>query len=367
MKVLIIRAFPSLINLKSNSYNQQEIGLATAFLGLGHEAGIVYYGDDKHLNEIYKTKHGDINIYYRKAKVLLNRIALFEKFDDLKENYDFLILNEYDQYETYKTLKKYSSKCIIYHGPYYAEFNKRYNLYNKAYDLLFLKRIRKMQPCIYTKSKLAKEYLNQKGLPVEDYLGVGLDIDQMRTDDREFNPIKEKINTDNINLLYVGKLEKRRNILLLLEMINKLIVLNENYRLVLVGNGEKEYVEEIFAYIEQNHLGDYIIYQEKIQQKHLPYLYKNCNCFLLPTSYEIWGMVLMEAMHFGCPVITTYNGGSSTLIEDGLNGLILELDVQKWVEAIENHKFHAKEIEIYNKKILAEKCNWEIIAKKMLR
>ena len=85
MKILIVRAYPSFVDLSENTYNQQEIGLAKAFLKIGHEAGIVYYGGKEHLNQIYKTAYGTIDIYYRKARVLLRRISLFEDFSDLKK------------------------------------------------------------------------------------------------------------------------------------------------------------------------------------------------------------------------------------------------------------------------------------------
>ena len=47
------------------------------------------------------------------------------------------------------------------------------------------------------------------------------------------------------------------------------------------------------------------------------------NFFLLPTRYEIFGMVLLEAMYFGLPALSSRNGGSSVLIRDGVDGCIL--------------------------------------------
>ena len=114
MRVLIVRAFPSIVDLRKNCYNHQEIGLATAFLSLGHEAGIVYYGGNNSRDMKYATSNGEIKIYYRKAKVLLERIAFFEDFSDLKEQYDLIISNECDQIETVKTLNRYAEKTVIH-------------------------------------------------------------------------------------------------------------------------------------------------------------------------------------------------------------------------------------------------------------
>lgn len=369
MNILIVRPYPSIIDLKSNSYNQQEIGLATAFLLKGNNVGIVYFGGDKHWDETYEVAEaGTIQLYYRKAKVFLGKIALYESFDDLKETYDLLILNEYDQCETIKTLQKYKDKCIIYHGPYYDTFNKRYNMYNKLFDLLFLKIVKKTKPLIFTKSRLAKEFLTNKGLMVNDYLGVGLDVTQLKNSVEMENPLKNKIKRDNINLLYIGRLEERRNIIFMLECLRHLIDKKDTYRLIMIGDGTNEYKEMIGNYIEENDLSNYVVMKNKLEQKYLPFLYENCNVFLLPTSYEIWGMVLMEAMLYNCPVITTFNGGSSSLIKNGVNGKIIDrLDVDEWVEAISSTNYDNKMLEEYNETMIRRKCNWEYIASKMIQ
>lgn len=367
MKILIIRSYPSIVDLKASNYNQQEIGLATAFQKKGHTVGIVYFGGNNHVDDVYKTAYGDISIYYRKAKVYLGKIALYEEFSDLKESYDMLILNEYDQIETAKTLKKYSSKAIIYHGPYYCAFNKRYNMYNKMFDILYLRGIRKRKPIIFTKSKLAMEYLQSKGLAVKDFVGVGLDKNQLHKNVEENNPYETLIEGDKKNLLYIGKLEERRNVIFLLECLKELVKLNDDYRLIMVGNGEATYKEKVFEFIKSNDLEKYVVYKEKIEQMYLPYIYKNSEIFLLPTSFEIWGMVLMEAMLCNCPVVTTFNGGSSSLIKNGYNGMIIEeLDVEKWVNTIANTKYDDLTLKEYNEKVIEEKCDWTRIADRML-
>ena len=99
------------------------------------------------------------------------------------------------------------------------------------------------------------------------------------------------------------------------------------------------------TYIESGTL----IYQEKASQAELPDEYRQSDVFLFPSKYEIFGMVLLEAMYFGLPVISSYNGGSSVLIKDEsdskgqrnelsntANGIIVkELSVSEWADSIE--------------------------------
>ena len=48
-------------------------------------------------------------------------------------------------------------------------------------------------------------------------------------------------------------------------------------------------------------------------------------------------MVLLEAMYFGTPVISSVNGGSCTLIQNGYNGFVMEnFDSEEWVKCIDS-------------------------------
>ena len=78
----------------------------------------------------------------------------------------------------------------------------------------------------------------------------------------------------------------------------------------------------------------YIRYAERMEQKYLSGLYQASDFFLLPTRYDIFGMVLLEAMYYGLAVLTTHNGGSTMMIRDGENGFCLQLDAVIWARLI---------------------------------
>ena len=101
----------------------------------------------------------------------------------------------------------------------------------------------------------------------------------------------------------------------------------------------------------------------------MPAVYQQCDAFLLPTRYEIFGMVLLEAMYYGLPVFTTYNGGSSTLMTDE-NGVVIEnLDSQIWcdkiVEVLENEK-RCRLIGNAAHKTIEEQYTWDALADKFI-
>ena len=105
--------------------------------------------------------------------------------------------------------------------------------------------------------------------------------------------------------------------------------------LYMVGNGDKNYVDMCWEYAEKLGIRNKIVYQEKMEQKYLSLIYSMADFFLLPTEYEIFGMVLLEAMYYQNVVLTTKNGGSDTIIENEKNGFVfMNKDVERWANRI---------------------------------
>lgn len=340
MKILIVRMWPYTLNIKS--YNCQEIGLAKALIRKGNICDIVLYTDKK-CNDEDIIFDGDkkIHIYYLRAKNFLKNAIFENRLYEIVKSYDVIQTAEYDQIGNVKLRKKANNKIVIYHGPYSCEYTKGYKkkcifsdfyyMFNKDY---------KNTPCL-SKSILATDLLNNKGFKNVTTVGVGLDTDRFNNEIKINKDIKNLISEKEKNnyqyLLYIGKIEDRRNIIFLLDVLKSVCEKKSNVKLIMVGKGEKSYIEKCFNYAKNIGIYDNIIYFESMKQDELPNLYKCCDLFLLPTQYEIFGMVLLESMYFGLPVITTINGGSSTLIKNNETGMICSSNnVKEWEDAIFN-------------------------------
>lgn len=372
MKILIIRTFPGYMNVRKNTYNIQEIGLAKALIRKGHICDIVFWTDKSPETVSYKFD-GDkeLKIFYLNGKNILNN-AIYKGLDELIAQYDIIQPAEHNQIYSAILAKKYPQKTIVYHGPYYCDFNKRYNLLCRATDLFTLPIYKKHNTPFIAKSRLAKEFLISKGIKENriSVCGVGIDADAfLKSDFSEIPPEISRISSIEcgIKLLYIGKIEPRRNCLFLIDVLNKLREKGINAVLVAVGNGKEDYCQSFENHIAELELEDYVYRIKAAEQKYLSYIYQNTDVFLLPTIYEIFGMVLLEAMYFGKPVITTQNGGSDMLIQNGKTGITEpEFNAEKWAEDIILATKN-KELGKNAAEHIKSNCTWELLADKFIK
>lgn len=342
MKILIIRNYPSFMDVEHNTYNIQEIGLAKALIRKGHICDIVFWAKDEEKVVDYvfdDNKH--INVYYRKGRNILKN-AIYNNIDDLIESYDVIQPCEYNQLQSWLLAKKYSDKTVIYHGPYYSPFNKGYNTMCKITDRLVLGTYKRKNTPFIVKSKLSEDFLVKKGIKNVTVAGVGVDLDAFKVNKADKIPENVKAIDDidsEIKLLYIGRLEPRRNIPFLFDVLKGVRDKGVNAILVVIGTGDSQYKKTVFDYACKIGVIDSIYYIDKLEQKYLSCVYSICDIFVLPTYYEIFGMVLLEAMYFGKTAVTTENGGSDMLISNGDDGIVIkEFDVNKWVNAIIENK-----------------------------
>lgn len=371
MKILILRTASNKLN--ANTYNLQEIGLAKALVNKGHICDVVYSnGRNDDFIEIIELDNGKtINVIWLKCFNVFGE-GIFPGLKKYINQYDVIQIGGYVGLNSVWLNRKLPGKVVNYQGPYYCVDNKKDNLKAKVYDRLLLPFSKKDKMRVATKSILATEYIKSKGIKDVTTIGVGLDVDKLQDvefGDKRFVDDLIKSKGDNTYLLYVGKLEERRNIIFMLEMFSKIVQKSESVKLIIVGNGKTEYVDMCKAKIKELHLIDNIIYEEKVEQSVIKSIYEIADLFILPTRYEIFGMVLLEAMYFGVPVVTTYNGGSCTIINESNGIIIRDLDTDKWCDTILsllNDKEKIRKMGNNAHQLISTEFTWEALSNKFL-
>ena len=117
-------------------------------------------------------------------------------------------------------------------------------------------------------------------------------------------------------LVYVGRLSAEKQI----ERIKPVLDALPDARLALVGDGpHRQQLEKHFEGTATTFVG-YLAGEE------LASAYASGDAFLFPSSTETLGLVLLEAMAAGCPVVGANRGGIPDIISDGVNGCLYEPD-----------------------------------------
>ncbi|MGF7032846.1 glycosyltransferase involved in cell wall biosynthesis [Paenibacillus mucilaginosus] len=137
--------------------------------------------------------------------------------------------------------------------------------------------------------------------------------------------LKRRHNLKETVFLSVGQFIERKGLDLLLRSFRELNAPDAS--LLLIGGGPQE--EEYRAYLKENQVENVVILPF-LQKEELIEYYKVSDAFVLPTRYDVWALVLNEAIMFGLPLIsTTMAGASHDLIEEGRNGYMIPVDDQQ--------------------------------------
>ena len=121
-------------------------------------------------------------------------------------------------------------------------------------------------------------------------------------------------------LLFVGAVQPRKNPVLMLEAFARL---SGGLRLLMVGP-LKQGIEQVCATIDRLGLGDRVELLGHVDQPTLASLYRGAECFVFPSSYEGFGLPVLEAMASGTPVVASDTtslpevaGGAAVLVPLG--------------------------------------------------
>lgn len=331
--LVIVRSYGEIINL--NTYNCQEIGLAKALVKKGMNVTFLM-PDNDFGTDIISTENGIINIAHVKIKWKLhNRYCWFYKLESLLNSLKPTIVQVHDMdllmtWRTVRWAKKRNISCFLIQGPYdkwkAIGFRQLNEIYNRTFGRYIIKNVKG----IGVKTNLASLYLNQYEKCNTYPIVIGLDTDAFNNANDVDWRIKLGLGNKKV-LLYVGSLQPRRNPFFLLDVVKSL---PSDYVLLMVGSGVQE--NEIKQKVLDEHLEEKCIMLGKLNQRDLPSLYKTADCFLLASDYEILGMVIMESMYFGIPVISTRTTGAEFIISSGIDGFILNNKNKKeWCNCIQ--------------------------------
>lgn len=129
--------------------------------------------------------------------------------------------------------------------------------------------------------------------------------------------------TETLTVLYVGRISREKNVLLLVKAMNYVQIKNAAVKLVVAGPDEG-LVGGLKQYSAKNNIN--FNYLGSVSEEAKYSLYDNCTIFVNPSLYEGFGISLMEAQAFGKPCVITGNGGQLWSAPPGQTSLHVKPD-----------------------------------------
>ncbi|MDX8531112.1 glycosyltransferase [Mesorhizobium sp. VK25A] len=133
-----------------------------------------------------------------------------------------------------------------------------------------------------------------------------------------------------LRVVFIGRLEARKGIDVLLDVIHKLLVRHPNLHFDIVGNdkipgpdGNTTY-RAAFEAVATADARAHVSFHGEVSEEQLRGFYGACDIFVAPSRFESFGQVLVEAMIYGKPVIACRAGGMVEIVEPGETGLLAE-------------------------------------------
>jgi glycosyltransferase involved in cell wall biosynthesis len=157
-----------------------------------------------------------------------------------------------------------------------------------------------------SKSDIIKFYNVPEDKVVVTHLGVR-EVESSKYNVLSMESLQDKYKINKPYILFVGTLQPRKNIERLVEAFSKLRTKNQelsNYDLVVIGKKGWLY-EPILAAPKKFGVEDSVKFLDFVPDEDMPAFYKNAECYVLPSLYEGFGLPVLEAMKYDCPVITS--------------------------------------------------------------
>ncbi len=218
-----------------------------------------------------------------------------------------------------KLKERYGTKVIITgHG---------FDVYSLPFKSNFWRQstleILKKADSLITVSESNSEYIRKLGFAGEvEVIPNGVNLENFYPVDK--NKARETLGLPNekIIILAVGNLVEVKNHKTLIKAVVELHKRQANVQLYIIGKGDLE--TKLRQQINQHNASEYIKLLGARPHSEIPLWMNAANVFALPSYNESFGIVTIEALACGCPVVSTHNGGSEEIINSDDYGFLVE-------------------------------------------
>jgi phosphatidylinositol alpha-mannosyltransferase len=232
-----------------------------------------------------------------------------------KEKFDIIHLHEPLMPMLCTTVLRMSRTANV--GTFHAFNGKGYNIAKPFGPILFKRWFSKLDGHVAV-SKPAKNFVNK-------YFPADYNVIPNGIDTRHFSPNVapiDELRDGKLNILFVGRLEKRKGADYLLKAYERVKRDIPDSRLIIVGPGTK-LRDKYEKRVKKHSLKD-VVFVGYTNYEELPRYYKTADVFCAPaTGWESFGIVLLEAMAVGKPIVASNIDGYASILTHGAEGLLV--------------------------------------------
>jgi len=221
---------------------------------------------------------------------------------------------------------------------------------------------------IITPSDYVQQQLKEKEIKVSMItIPTGVEINKYKSCNNLQLKNKYGIADNEKVLLFVGRLGDEKNVEFLLRVFMEILNKINRVKLLLVGDGPRKKKLEKLSKIYN--IQDRVIFTgwqppDKVQD-----FYLASDLFVFPSMTETQGLVTLEAMAGGLPVVAVNAAGSMAMVDDGLNGLLVKADEHFFANAVIDLLTHEKRYKLLarNAKKKGEKYSMSGMAERLIK
>jgi N-acetyl-alpha-D-glucosaminyl L-malate synthase BshA len=150
----------------------------------------------------------------------------------------------------------------------------------------------------------------------------GIDLERFDDLPRDEMRVKLQVKVDERRIIFVGRFRPDKGVTYLIKAMDIVRQRDQSARLMLVGEGPEE--DSLRQLVGQLNLGSCINFVGQIPNERVPQYMAAADVFVLPSLYEGFPNVVLEAMASGLPIVASKVGGLPEIVEDGQNGFLVE-------------------------------------------